>query len=134
MRRAAAALVLLGLVAGERMPVAADGIMLVQAGSFWMGRDDGAAAEAPRHRLGVADVWIERNKVTNAEYAAFLNVRTPRDAEPHGALVRIHVRGCVWAADIGFEQHPVAGVSWYGARDFCAWRGRRLPSEAEWEK
>jgi len=54
-------------------PAAADGIMLVQAGAFWMGRDDGPPEEAPRHRVYVRDFWIDRHKVTNAEFAAFLN-------------------------------------------------------------
>ena len=48
--------------------VAADGIMLVQAGAFWMGRDDGPPDEAPLHRVFVRDFWIERHKVTNAEF------------------------------------------------------------------
>src|SRR6266850_99187 len=47
---------------------------------------------------------------------------------------RIHQRGGRWLPDAGFEQHPAVEVSWFGARDFCAWRGRRLPTEAEWEK
>src|ERR1041384_328660 len=45
MRRATLALCLLALTLGPGLPVAADGIMLVQAGSFWMGRDDGAPEE-----------------------------------------------------------------------------------------
>jgi len=118
----------------------ADGIMLVPAGAFWMGRDDGAPEEAPLHRMYVRDFWIERHKVTNAEFAAFLNARGLR---PPGAErrfdeddrdARVHLRGGRWVADAGFERHPVVEVSWFGARDYCAWLGRRLPAEAEWEK
>jgi formylglycine-generating enzyme required for sulfatase activity len=128
--------------------------MLVRAGSFWMGRDDGAPDERPLHRVYVPDVWIERHKVTNAELAAFLNAqgaRTPagdRRFDWDDADARIHQSGCPaapepcegvptshpWTPDPGFEQHPAVEVSWVGARDFCAWRGRRLPTEAEWEK
>jgi len=62
--RFVATLLAAGLLAAPT--AAADGIMLVPAGAFWMGRDDGAADEAPLHRVYVRDFWIERHKVTNA--------------------------------------------------------------------
>jgi iron(II)-dependent oxidoreductase len=128
-----------------RLPVAADGVMLVQAGAFWMGRDDGAPEEAPMHRVYLRPYWIERHKVTNAEFAAFLNARgivSPDGERRYDADdpdARIHLvpttgQHPAWAADAGFEHHPAVEVSWFGARDYCAWRQRRLPTEAEWEK
>ena len=47
--------------------------------------------------------------------------------------VRIEARNGRFAPAEGFEDHPVAESTWRGARDYCAWRGARLPSEAEWE-
>ena len=135
------ALVTLAAPAGVR----ADGLMLISAGVFWMGRDDGGPDEAPLHRVFVRDFWIERHKVTNAEFAAFLNARgigsieRQRRYDADDADARIHLvpaaePHAAWAADAGFEHHPAVEVSWYGARDYCAWKQRRLPTEAEWEK
>jgi iron(II)-dependent oxidoreductase len=118
----------------------ADGLMLVAAGVFWMGRDDGAPEEAPLHRVFVRDFWIERHKVTNAEFAAFLNATGLRPAgaerryDEDDADARVHLRDGRFAPDPGFADHPVVEVSWFGARDYCRWKGRRLPTEAEWEK
>jgi formylglycine-generating enzyme required for sulfatase activity len=138
----AAVLALLGYVfAPTAVPVAeADGLMLVQAGAFWMGRDDGTPDEAPRHRVFVRDFWIDRHKVTNTEFAAFLEAGGAMSADgdrrfdDDDADARIHRVGGRWVADAGYEQHPAVEVSWFGARDYCAWKRQRLPTEAEWEK
>ena len=47
--------------------------------------------------------------------------------------VRIQVRQGRFVPAEGFENHPVAETTWRGARNYCAWRGARLPTEAEWE-
>ena len=127
------------LALATRLPAIADGVMLVSAGAFWMGRDDGPPEERPLHRVYVRDFWIERHKVTNAEFAVFLNARgnaspdASRRYDADDADARIHL-GHRWMADPGFEHHPAVEVSWFGARDYCAWKERRLPTEAEWEK
>jgi formylglycine-generating enzyme required for sulfatase activity len=132
-------LVVTGLALMVRPPALADGVMLVQAGAFWMGRDDGAPEEAPLHRVHVRDYWIERHKVTNTEVAVFLAARgllSPEGERRYDADdpdARIHHAG-TWTPDHGFEHHPAVEVSWFGARDYCAWKQRRLPTEAEWEK
>src|SRR3989442_8093413 len=155
------AAVALGCATAPGPAARADGIMLIQAGPFWMGRDDGSPDEAPLHRVYVRDFWLERHKVTNAEFAAFLNARaegcsrssTAKGSAPdRRAAVRAAGRSTAEASgdmaltspcagvptantivDPVYASHPAA-VSWFGARDFCAWRGRRLPTEAEWEK
>lgn len=112
----------------------------IPAGPFTMGGNDGPDDERPAHPVNVAKFEIDRLPVTNAQFAGFLNAigthnkngeRLFDDDDPDA---RIHKTGNRWVADGGYENHPVVEVSWPGARDYCAWRGRRLPTEAEWEK
>jgi len=112
----------------------------IPAGPFTMGRDDGPEDERPAHRVELAAYAIDRLPVTNADYAAFLNAagtataRGERLYDTDDPDARIHRRDGRWSADPGYERHPVIEVPWVGAREYCAWRGQRLPTEAEWEK
>ncbi len=126
------------LLAG--LAVAAEPEMVrIPAGTFVMGRDDGPADERPGHRVALGAFEIDRLPVTNAGFARFLGAGGPTNRRGENLFdvddpdARVHRRGDRWVADPGFEAHPVVEVSWAGARDYCAWAGRRLPSEAEWE-
>jgi formylglycine-generating enzyme required for sulfatase activity len=115
-------------------------MMRIPAGTFIMGSDNGAEDERPQHKVNVAEFFVDRTKVTNARFAEFLNVIGP--SGPGGVSyfdiddndVRIHRRDGRWRADSGHENHPVVEVSWPGALAYCNWLGKRLPTEAEWEK
>ena len=141
-------LVLAGVLAGALTGAAtaagtsAEPVKMVQipAGAFTMGRDQGPPDERPAHEVRLAAYSIDRFPVTNAQFAEFLNAIA---ASPSGPVrlydfddpdARIHRRAERWAADTGFENHPVIEVSWAGAGAYCRHRGKRLPTEAEWEK
>jgi iron(II)-dependent oxidoreductase len=115
-------------------------LISVPAGPLMMGSTTGPADERPTHRIEVAAFSIDKTPVTNRQFAEFLNAVGPAntrrqrlyDADDGDA--RIHRKGTSWVADAGFEEHPVLEASWYGARDYCQWVGKRLPTEPEWEK
>ena len=112
----------------------------VPAGPFTMGSDDGPADERPAHSLTLPAFHIDRLPVTNRQLAEFLAVAGTHN--PQGerlydfddADARVHQVAGRWLADKGYENHPAVEATWAGARDYCAWRGQRLPTEAEWEK
>ncbi len=112
----------------------------VPAGPFTMGSKEGPEDERPAHEVTLPAFEIDRFPVTNSQYAAFLNAvsaqpgSSPKLYDFDDPDARIHRRGERWGADAGYENHPVVEVPWSGAVAYCASRGKRLPTEAEWEK
>lgn len=112
----------------------------VPGGPFVMGSDDGPADERPAHPVHLPAFEIDRVPVTNADFARFLQRFGARaadgaryfDADDRDA--RLHRVGETWHPDAGYENHPVVEITWLGAREYCRWRHKRLPTEAEWEK
>jgi len=95
-------------------------MVLVPAGKFTMGSEDGEPDERPAHKVHLDAYLIDQTPVTRGQYARF------RDATGH-AMPR--------PPDFQFdESHPVVNVSWEDAAAYCAWAGKRLPTEAEREK
>jgi formylglycine-generating enzyme required for sulfatase activity len=76
------------------------GITLIEAGAFWMGSDGDDPNEAPSHRVYVRDFGIDRDKVTNPEFARFLNAWGTKSPEGRGARLPAG-SGCATSEDLG---------------------------------
>jgi formylglycine-generating enzyme required for sulfatase activity len=103
-------------------------MVLIPAGSFLMGSEDGPENERPVHRLWVDSFELGKYQVTNREYRRF--VETTGYGPPPN-----------WNdASFNRPDQPVVGISWYDAVAYCEWLSRetnrayRLPTEAEWER
>ncbi|MEM9452697.1 MAG: SUMF1/EgtB/PvdO family nonheme iron enzyme [Myxococcota bacterium] len=111
---------------GQIIVSSKSGIELVQipAGSFLMGSSAGVGDddEHPRHGVELMSFRLAKTPVTNAQYARFLD-ENPGVFKPAG-----------WSDDLSeWPDHPVTGVSWYDAKEYCEWAGMTLPTEAQWE-
>jgi sulfatase modifying factor 1 len=96
----------------------------VAGGDFLMGSNDGQADETPLHTVYLDGFQIDRYEVTNAQYQQFIDAT--------GILPPTYWEGGRYPA--GWATYPVMGISWTDANTYCAWAGKRLPTEAEWEK
>ena len=119
-------------------------MIFVPGGSFQMGigTDQAAATgwdEFPEHKVKVDSYWIDKYLIDIKQFAEFLYMRGNQTEDgvtwydPQNELSLLEERLDFYKPVLGFEDHPVIGVSWYGAQAYCDWVGGRLLTEAEWE-
>jgi len=112
-----------------------DGMVMdyVPAGSFAMGSTDSDSQagddEKPSHRVYLDAFWIDQTEVTNGMFATCVQAGACQPPGEKGSKTRL-----LYYSDSHYENYPVIYVSYSGAEDYCRWAGRRLPTEAEWEK
>ena len=124
--------------AADRKAPAEAGMVLIPAGEFIMGSDRTDPKppkgfvmlkpryldERPARKVSLPAFRIDGYEVTNAQYGEFVQ-RAKRPPPPFWQEGRF---------PLGAADHPVTQVTWADARDYCRWAGKRLPTEAEWEK
>jgi serine/threonine-protein kinase len=103
--------------------------VFVPGGTFIMGRDDGPADERPAHEVTLADFWLDQSEVSNFQYSLCVVSGACTEPAQPGSITRP-----VYYGDPEHNQYPIIHVSWVQADQYCAWAGRRLPTEAEWER
>jgi formylglycine-generating enzyme required for sulfatase activity len=103
-------------------------MVLIPAGEFTMGSTprEGPSDEQPQKRITLAAFQIDRYETTVARYARYLLAN--KSAKPPRFWDQVN------PTSDDYKDLPVVGVDWDEANNYCRWVGKRLPSEAEWEK
>ncbi|HXG94935.1 MAG TPA: bifunctional serine/threonine-protein kinase/formylglycine-generating enzyme family protein [Blastocatellia bacterium] len=101
-------------------------MVLIPAGEFLMGDDDHKPNEKPAHKVSVDAFYIDKYEVTNAEFKKFWDETYKGEPYPKTAVAQDYI--------VNFPDKPAVGITFDWAKEFAQWAGKRLPTEAEWEK
>ncbi len=112
-------------------------MVLIPAGEFQMGSNNGDEDEKPVHTVYVDAFYMDVYEVTNAQFKAFVDVNPQWQKDQISTNYHDGDYLNPWSGNsypVGKGNHPVTYVSWYAAMAYAEWAGKRLPTEAEWEK
>ena len=122
-------------MAGASKQSSIDGMvqLAVPAGKFLMGTltegDWIGGDEFPQHEVYLDAYWMDKTEITNAQYR--ICVQAGACTPPQETRSETRKK---YFDDPKFDEYPVIQVDWEQANTYCSWAGRRLPTEAEWEK
>ena len=109
-------------------------MVFVSSGFFIMGSNDHGEDEAPEHKTYLDSYYIDRYEVSANDFSLFLNeVNNGNGYYLDNQYGTLFYNG-KYQSRKGFENHPINNVKWKGAYEYCRWKGKHLPTEAQWEK